>query len=246
MPPLGTVRGRQRGHSCRVPLWHHCVDPVGHVAVLAGGTGAASGLGAVLAICTLTGYRPWSHQINGVVDSDSHSWLHVMEVVLVWIYAAEVMMKLFAFHKEFFHSWWNIFDFVIVGVTVVLLVLGTSMEGVLVGRSLKLFSVANRSLRVLRIVIKVYSQVRSARQYPSLWAVPHAGGANVRPCEPLQGSSMSRKQQVMSHAYPIEQVVAILHKVRFSSDLSRQERQQISFLINSLMANTLYAPRKPH
>ena len=53
---------------------------------------------------------------------------------------------------------------------------------------------------------------------------------------------MSRKQQVMSHAYPIEQVVAILHKVRFSSDLSRQERQQISFLINSLMANTLYAP----
>lgn len=153
-------------------------------------------------------------EINGVVDSDSHSWLHVMEVVLVWIYAAEVMMKLFAFHKEFFHSWWNIFDFVIVGVTVVLLVLGTSMEGVLVGRSLKLFSVANRSLRVLRIVIKVYSQ----------------------------GSSMSRKQQVMSHAYPIEQVVAILHKVRFSSDLSRQERQQISFLINSLMANTLFIP----
>jgi len=56
---------------------------------------------------------------------------------------------------------------------------------------------------------------------------------------------MSRKQQVMSHAYPIEQVVAILHKVRFSSDLSRQERQQISFLINSLMANTLYAPQAP-
>ena len=50
------------------------------------------------------------------------------------------------------------------------------------------------------------------------------------------------RRDIVSHAYPIEQVVAILHKVRFSSALSRHERSQISFLVNSLVANTLYIP----
>jgi len=99
-------------------------------------------------------------QINGILD-DHQDLLKVAEQTIVIIFCIEVAAKIMAFEKEFFSSWWNIFDFIIVLVSVVVLILQEGLLAVLFARSLKLFSSINRTLRVFRIIIKVYTQVRS-------------------------------------------------------------------------------------
>lgn len=54
-----------------------------------------------------------------------------------------------------------------------------------------------------------------------------------------QGTRVAQKATSGIQAYPIELVVEILRKVRFSHVLTRTERHKIPVLINSLIANTL-------
>lgn len=74
--------------------------------------------------------------------------LTIVDQICLWIFAVEILLKLYAHRLEFFKNGWNIFDFIIVGIALV-----PASEG---------FSVL-RALRILR-VMRVMSAAPSLRR----------------------------------------------------------------------------------
>lgn len=83
---------------------------------------------------------------NSVMAAAGH-WILGIEAVIVFIFAAEIAIKLFAWGPRFFKSGWNIFDFLIVGISLVPTAGPLSIL---------------RSLRILR-VLRLLSTVRRLR-----------------------------------------------------------------------------------
>ncbi len=75
------------------------------------------------------------------------TWILSLEAVIVAIFAAEIAIKLFAWGPRFFKSGWNVFDFLIVGISLVPTAGPLSIL---------------RSLRILR-VLRLLSTVRRLR-----------------------------------------------------------------------------------
>ena len=79
-------------------------------------------------------------ETSKTVMSVAGDLIHTLDMICLYIFVAEISAKLFAQHFRFFRSGWNLFDFVIVGVSLV--------------PAAQTFSVlrALRILRVLRLV----------------------------------------------------------------------------------------------
>ncbi|MCW1951892.1 MAG: ion transporter [Octadecabacter sp.] len=66
--------------------------------------------------------------------------IHALDLICLYIFVVEIVLKLFARHLRFFRSGWNIFDFFIVGIALV-----PAAQSISVLRALRI-------LRVLRII----------------------------------------------------------------------------------------------
>lgn len=79
-------------------------------------------------------------------------------------------------------------------------------------------------------------------------ALPSAPGPALAhtPCattiQPRLRRQILSKNQKRRIDYPIDAVVTILRKVRFSAQLTSQERHRIDDLVHALLTNTLYSP----
>ena len=74
--------------------------------------------------------------------------IHAIDLICLYIFVVEIVLKLFAHHFRFFKSGWNLFDFVIVGIALV--------------PAAQSFSVL-RALRILR-VLRIISATPSLRK----------------------------------------------------------------------------------
>lgn len=48
-------------------------------------------------------------ELNGIVEPV----FRMIGTIILWTFVVELGLKLFAFQKEFWSSWWNIFDFLV-------------------------------------------------------------------------------------------------------------------------------------
>lgn len=92
------------------------------------------------------------------------SWTGMIDQIFVWIFLIEVLLKLFVYDFRFFKDGWNIFDFLIVGVS---LVPGNS--------AISCFR-AIRTLRIFRTA-RLFGRVKNLRMIVSamLKALPNLG-----------------------------------------------------------------------
>lgn len=70
-------------------------------------------------------------------------WFHVFDVLVVTIFAVEILLKLYAYRLPFFKVGWNVFDFIIVAISLI-----PHAEGLAILRSLRI-------LRLLRLITLV-------------------------------------------------------------------------------------------
>jgi voltage-gated sodium channel len=91
--------------------------------------------------------------------------IHLLDMICLYIFVAEIALKLFAHHFRFFKSGWNLFDFLIVGIALV--------------PAAQSFSVL-RTLRILR-VLRIISATPSLRRVVEgfLKALPGMGSVFI-------------------------------------------------------------------
>lgn len=77
------------------------------------------------------------------IPDDIRETLIFADQIIVYIFVAEIITKLFAYRLEFFKSGWNIFDFLVVGISLI-----PGGHGITVLRALRVL----RVLRLLRFV----------------------------------------------------------------------------------------------
>lgn len=70
-------------------------------------------------------------------------WFHIFDVMVVTVFAIEILLKLYAYRLPFFKVGWNVFDFIIVAISLV-----PHAEGLAILRSLRI-------LRLLRLITLV-------------------------------------------------------------------------------------------
>lgn len=100
-------------------------------------------------------------QTSHKVEAEIGTILHVIDQCILWVFVAELTVKAFVHRLRFFHSGWRVFDFVIVGISLV--------------PSAGPFTVL-RTLRVLR-VLRLISVVPAMRRivHALFHAVPAMG-----------------------------------------------------------------------
>lgn len=87
--------------------------------------------------------------------------IHALDLICLWIFVIELVLKLFAYRFRFFRSGWNVFDFAIVGIALV-----PGAQGFSVLRALRI-------LRVLRVISATPSLRRVVEGF--LTALPGMG-----------------------------------------------------------------------
>jgi voltage-gated sodium channel len=92
-------------------------------------------------------------------------FIHALDVICLYIFVVEIVLKLFAHHFRFFKSGWNIFDFIIVGIALV-----PAAQSMSVLRALRI-------LRVLRIISATPSLRRVVEGF--LKALPGMGSVFI-------------------------------------------------------------------
>jgi voltage-gated sodium channel len=95
-------------------------------------------------------------ETSATVMAAAGSFLHLVDKIALGIFVIEMLLKLAAYRLSYFRSGWNLFDFVIVGISVAPLLGMAGMANLSVLR-------AFRILRVLRL-LSVVPQMRSVIQ----------------------------------------------------------------------------------
>lgn len=98
----------------------------------------------------------------GAKSSDPPDWVGQVTHVLLVIYTTELAVKLYVYRLDFFHDMWNILDFAIVGVDIILLIIGfiTPMPSVAILRVFRLIRLA-RAFKAANFFRELHALIRS-------------------------------------------------------------------------------------
>jgi len=104
-----------------------------------------------------------SPRINGWFDGGMGSTLDIIDSVCLWIFVVEIVVKLLVYRHRFFRDGWNIFDFVIVGIS-----LAPAMGNISILRALRIM----RAMRILSMVPQMRQVVQAlVRALPGMASV---------------------------------------------------------------------------
>lgn len=102
-------------------------------------------------------------ETSGTVMDRVGGFLKILDKIALGIFVVEIVLKLVAYRHRFFFSYWNVFDFLIVGITLV-----PAGEGVSVLRALRIL----RALRLVSVVPSMRKVVHALlRAIPGMGSV---------------------------------------------------------------------------
>lgn len=143
--------------------------------------------------------------------------LWLIDLILLCAFALELALKLYAFGTKFLANGWNMFDTIVIVLTIVFAVLEKLLSSLVLLRILRLRSV----LRLFRIMV-IFGRFK-------------------------QGTSAMKRLRTRNDKYgnlesPVERAMHILHDLSLLRTLTEKQHEGIEYVIHVLSSGQMYGP----